>query len=112
MGYFTCIIQKNTSLKLIQNYFEIPLTFNLCRPSKSLKEDYVELARRETELAGWHCCICVCVVCRLVKIKEWVEAHDPGSTIIPFSGALELKLLDMETDAEREEYCKQAGTAR
>lgn len=29
---------------------------------------------------------------RLVKIKEWVESRDPQATVIPFSGALELKV--------------------
>ncbi|KAK2140355.1 hypothetical protein LSH36_1381g00000 [Paralvinella palmiformis] len=41
----------------------------------------------------------------LPKIKEWVEAHDPGASIIPFSGALEMKLLEMD-EAEAAEYCK------
>lgn len=45
----------------------------------------------------------------LVKIKEWIDQHDPGSAIIPFSGALELKLLEM-TPEERADYCKKAGT--
>ena len=47
-----------------------------------------------------------------MKIKGWIDAHDPGSVIIPFSGALETKLLDMESNAERDEYCKGAGTQR
>jgi len=34
-----------------------------------------------------------------------VEAHDPGASIIPFSGALEMKLLEMD-EAEAAEYCK------
>lgn len=29
---------------------------------------------------------------RLAKIKEWIDARDPAATIIPFSGALELKV--------------------
>ena len=29
---------------------------------------------------------------RLVKIKEWVNSHDPQATVIPFSGTLELKV--------------------
>lgn len=45
----------------------------------------------------------------LLKIKEWIDEHDPGSTIIPFSGALELKLQDMSLE-EKEEYCKKVGT--
>lgn len=40
----------------------------------------------------------------LVKIKEWVDQNDPGAQIIPFSGAFELKLADMETDEERKKY--------
>ncbi|XP_044734541.1 obg-like ATPase 1 [Chrysoperla carnea] len=34
----------------------------------------------------------------LIKIKEWVDKHDPGAPIIPFSGALEHKLVDMPED--------------
>ena len=30
---------------------------------------------------------------RLVKIKEWIDSRDPNALIIPFSGALELKVL-------------------
>ena len=29
---------------------------------------------------------------RLARIKEWVDANDPNAVIIPFSGALELKV--------------------
>ncbi|XP_054256885.1 obg-like ATPase 1 [Macrosteles quadrilineatus] len=32
----------------------------------------------------------------LVKIKEWVDKNDPGSTMIPFSGVFENKLADMD----------------
>jgi obg-like ATPase 1 len=42
----------------------------------------------------------------LPKIKEWVDAHDPGSVIIPFSGALELKLMDM-SEEDKEAYFKE-----
>ncbi|XP_068752429.1 obg-like ATPase 1 [Montipora capricornis] len=45
----------------------------------------------------------------LAKIKEWVDANDSGAVIIPFSGALESKLLDMEQE-EAEKYLKEAGT--
>lgn len=38
---------------------------------------------------------------RLVKIKEWVDKNDPGATIIPFSGALELKLMEMPEDEQK-----------
>jgi hypothetical protein len=30
---------------------------------------------------------------RLPKIKEYVDSHDPGATVIPFSGAFESKLV-------------------
>lgn len=41
----------------------------------------------------------------LPKIFEWIKAHG-GDPIIPFSGALESKLLDMPDD-EKEAYCKE-----
>ncbi|KAL4439237.1 hypothetical protein ABPG77_004139 [Micractinium sp. CCAP 211/92] len=44
----------------------------------------------------------------LPKIFEWVKEHG-GDPIIPFSGALEAKLLDMPED-EREVYCKENET--
>lgn len=34
----------------------------------------------------------------LVKIKEWIDANDPGAVAIPFSGALEAKLVEMPDD--------------
>ena len=39
------------------------------------------------------------------QIFEWVQAHG-GDPLIPFSGALEAKLLEMPED-EREVYCKE-----
>ncbi|CAG0915742.1 unnamed protein product [Notodromas monacha] len=44
----------------------------------------------------------------LVKIKEWIDAHDPGSVIIPFSAAFELKIQDMPED-EKAVFLKEAG---
>lgn len=44
----------------------------------------------------------------LVKIKEWIDKHDPGAMLIPFSGALEAKLVDMPED-ERAAYLKEIG---
>jgi len=44
-------------------------------------------------------------------MKEWVDAHDPGSAIIPFSGSLEEKLVEMD-DADREAYLKEHQTSR
>ena len=43
----------------------------------------------------------------LPKIKEFVDKNDPGAMIIPFSGAFEQKLMDMEMDEEREEYMEE-----
>ena len=51
-----------------------------------------------------------CLFFRLLKIKEWIDANDPGSPIIPFSGALETKLLDFETDEERKTYLETVKT--
>ncbi|KAG5458284.1 MAG: LOW QUALITY PROTEIN: P-loop containing nucleoside triphosphate hydrolase protein [Olpidium bornovanus] len=42
----------------------------------------------------------------LVKIKQWGDENHPGDLLIPCSVALELKLTQMETDAEREAYLK------
>ncbi|KAI0243430.1 Obg-like ATPase 1 [Lamellibrachia satsuma] len=44
----------------------------------------------------------------LLKIKEWVDQHDPGSAIIPFSGAFELDMMHMEEE-EKAAYCKEHG---
>jgi obg-like ATPase 1 len=46
----------------------------------------------------------------LLKIKEWVDAKDPGAMVILFSGALELKLLDMQTQEEKDAYLKEHET--
>ena len=40
----------------------------------------------------------------LPKIKEYVDKNDPGATIIPFSGAFEQNLMEMETEDERKKY--------
>lgn len=47
----------------------------------------------------------------LIKIKEWVDKNDPGSIIIPFSGAFETKLIELETDAERAAYVTETKCA-
>lgn len=54
---------------------------------------------------------CLCDFHRLAKIKEWIDVHDPGSMVIPLSGALESKLFDME-DEERNKYCEELKTQR
>jgi len=40
----------------------------------------------------------------LPKIKEYVDKNDPGAMIIPFSGAFEQKLMDLETEEEKKAY--------
>ena len=44
-------------------------------------------------------------------MKEWVDVHDPGSAIIPFSGSLEARLIDMNDDG-RVAYLKEHQTSR
>lgn len=39
-----------------------------------------------------------------MKIKEWVDKNDPGAQIIPFSGAYENKLVEIEDESERKKY--------
>lgn len=38
---------------------------------------------------------------RLPKLKEWIDANDVGATMIPFSGAFEGKVAEMEADARK-----------
>ncbi|XP_068184485.1 obg-like ATPase 1 isoform X3 [Antennarius striatus] len=45
----------------------------------------------------------------LVKIKEWVDRHDPGALVIPFSGGLESRLQD-KTEEEKRKYCTEHKT--
>lgn len=45
----------------------------------------------------------------LLKIKEWVDANSPNDVIIPISVSLESKLSVMESDEERDAYCKEIG---
>lgn len=52
-----------------------------------------------------------CFFLRLAKIKEWVDAHDPGAQVIPVSGAVESKLFDMEEE-ERNKFCEENKTQR
>ncbi|TNN04769.1 Obg-like ATPase 1, partial [Schistosoma japonicum] len=42
----------------------------------------------------------------LPKIKEWVDEHDSGATIIPFSADLEQKLSEMSPE-EAKVYMKE-----
>ncbi|KAK6485065.1 obg-like ATPase 1 [Huso huso] len=45
----------------------------------------------------------------LAKIKEWVDKHDPGALVIPFSGGVELKFQDM-SDEEKQKYLEENKT--
>lgn len=44
----------------------------------------------------------------LPKIKAWIDENDPGSVLIPFSGAFELKVIEMDPEA-RANYLKEVG---
>lgn len=46
----------------------------------------------------------------LPKIKAWVDEHDPGATMIPFSAGFELKLQEMATDDERKAFLTETGS--
>uniref|UniRef100_A0A6P7FKA6 Obg-like ATPase 1 n=1 Tax=Diabrotica virgifera virgifera TaxID=50390 RepID=A0A6P7FKA6_DIAVI len=49
----------------------------------------------------------------LVKIKEWVDKHDPGSLIVPFSGVFEHKLVEeYEDPVRRKTFLEEKGTTR
>ncbi|KAK2116319.1 Obg-like ATPase [Saguinus oedipus] len=45
------------------------------------------------------------------KIKEWVDKYDPGVLVIPFSGALELKLQELHAE-KRQKYLEANMTQR
>lgn len=48
---------------------------------------------------------------RLIKIKEWVDKHDPGGLIIPFSGVFENKIINMDEN-EKKAYLEEHKTTR
>lgn len=48
---------------------------------------------------------------RLPKIKEWVDKNDPKAAIIPFSGAFEQKVSEMEPE-ESKKYLEEVGANR
>lgn len=54
---------------------------------------------------------CLFYFARLVKIKEWVDGHDPGALVIPFSGGLESNLQDM-SEEEMQKYCTEHKAQR
>ena len=49
---------------------------------------------------------------RLPKIKEYVDKNDSGAVIIPFSGAFELALTELQTEEERKKYCDEHNCQR
>lgn len=56
-------------------------------------------------------CILLLFPHRLIKIKEWVDKNDAGAVLIPFSGIVENKLLDMD-EAERSKYFEEHKVTR
>lgn len=53
----------------------------------------------------------ISISARLLKIKEWVDGHDPGAQVIPFSGGLESQLQD-KSEEEMQKYCAECKTQR
>ena len=53
-----------------------------------------------------------CPFHRLVKIKEYVDKHDPGATIIPISGAFEQTYIEIEGEDEKKKYLEDNKCAR
>ena len=43
---------------------------------------------------------------RLPKLKEWIDSNDPGAIMIPFSGAFESKIADMDENV-RKAFCEE-----
>jgi obg-like ATPase 1 len=48
---------------------------------------------------------------RLPKIKAWIDENNPGDPLIPFSVALEERLMNIESDEERAEEEKKIGAS-
>jgi obg-like ATPase 1 len=48
-------------------------------------------------------------VCRLPKIKIWIDEHNPGDLLIPLSATLEFKLSQKETAEEKAAFLKEKG---
>ena len=44
----------------------------------------------------------------LVRIKEWIDSHDTGATVVPFSCAFENDLVDLDPE-EKKKKCEEAG---
>ncbi|MPC42886.1 Obg-like ATPase 1 [Portunus trituberculatus] len=47
----------------------------------------------------------------LVKIKEWIDKNDPGAILIPFSGAFELRMAELDEE-ERAKQLQELNTTR
>ena len=47
----------------------------------------------------------------LAKVKQWIDEHDPGATVIPFSANYEYRLVDL-SDEERNKVIQEAGAPR
>jgi obg-like ATPase 1 len=47
----------------------------------------------------------------LGKVKQWIDEHDPGATVIPFSANYENRLVDIPNE-EREKIIKETGAPR
>ena len=45
----------------------------------------------------------------LPKIKQWVDEHDAGATMIPYSAAFELKMQEMASDEDRKAFATSCG---
>jgi len=45
----------------------------------------------------------------LPKLKEWVDANDPGAVMIPLSGVLETQLAEL-SEEDRDKFCKENNT--
>lgn len=56
-------------------------------------------------------CLFYYSILRLPKIKEWIDANDPGAQLIPLSGVFEHKLMDMPED-EKQRFCEENKIAR
>ena len=48
----------------------------------------------------------------LVKIKQWVDAHEKHSVIIPYSADFELKVAKVKDSAEKKKLCEELGANR
>ena len=45
----------------------------------------------------------------LVKIKTWIDEHDNGASVIPFSAAFEAKVQDLQSADEKKKFLEEVG---